>query len=181
MGGTSASPSMERNLQSLKTIAIVYSNFLLGKRPKLRGRITGRSQIILQQSTKHRTKLSWTGHIRWVERDQMSRKERIQLSSQVPEVRVLDNFSRKLWILNSMKCLLNTTLNYCRHYSFTRKIFFISLDCFFVLSSRSKLKSHSCWGIVPRGHRLWRIPAQWNTAHWSYTISQKTDCLLNDG
>lgn len=73
--GTSASPGMERNLQSLKTTTIVYSNFLLVKRPKLRGHVTGRSQLTLQQSTKHKTKLSWASHIRYMERDEMSGKE----------------------------------------------------------------------------------------------------------
>lgn len=135
---------MERNLQSLKTTAIVYSNFLLIKRRKLRGHITGRSQLTLQQSTKHKTKLSWARHIRCMERNQMSKKEQIQLSSQVPEVWVLHNFSGHLWILSSIKCLLKTILNYCRWYSFPRKIF-ISLECFFVLNSRSKFEPHSCW------------------------------------
>lgn len=60
-GGTSASPSMERNLQSLKTV-IVYINFLL--RDLNLEDITGRFQLILQQSTKHKTKLSWSRHIR---------------------------------------------------------------------------------------------------------------------
>lgn len=58
MGGTSASPSMERNSQSLKTTAIVYSNFLLGKRHKLKGHIAGRSQLTLQKSTNHKIIMS---------------------------------------------------------------------------------------------------------------------------
>lgn len=167
MGGTSASPSTERNSQSLKTTAIVYSKFLLGKRHKLEGHVAERSQLTLQLITK----LSWARHIRWVERNQMSRKEQIQLSSQVPEERVLHNFSGKLWILNFIKCLLKTTLNYCRHYSLPRKniLYFSGLLFYSELKKQAQV-TFLLRNSTFRAYRFWRIPAQWNTAHSTLSV-----------